>query len=107
VFTATSATSGISNYQWKKNGVNVGTNSSTYSGNTFVTGDVITCTITSTANCLSASTATSNSITLTVEIPPALSLGMTKDFVPAPLFHSMPATLSPVIYGVPALSLLV
>ncbi len=65
-FTATS-TSGGSNpvYQWKKNAVNVaiGTN---YTPVSPANGDVITCTVTSNAPCLSSSTATSSDITISV-----------------------------------------
>src|SRR5690606_33422148 len=39
------ATNGGTNpsYQWRKNGINVGTNSATYTDNTLVNGDIITC----------------------------------------------------------------
>ncbi|MBK7029755.1 MAG: hypothetical protein IPH45_11290 [Bacteroidales bacterium] len=52
-------------YQWKVNGVNAGTNSSTYA---FVpsNGNVVTCVMTSNANCVTGSPATSNSVTMTV-----------------------------------------
>jgi len=53
-------------YQWKKNGVNVGTNSPTYIDNTLINGDVITCVLTSNAGCLTTNTATSNSIAMVV-----------------------------------------
>jgi gliding motility-associated-like protein len=53
-------------YQWKKNGVNTGSNSSTYSDNTLNNGDIISCLLTSNQVCTSAPTAASNSITMTV-----------------------------------------
>ena len=52
-------------YQWKVNGANAGTNSSTYSyipGNT----DAITCVVTSNATCASGNPSTSNTVTMTV-----------------------------------------
>ncbi len=66
-FTATPANPGTTpNYQWKKNGVNVGSSSTTFSSNSLVNGDQITCTLTNTANCATGSPATSNTITVTV-----------------------------------------
>ena len=65
-FTATPANGGTTPaYQWKVNGANVGTNSSTY---TYVPGnnDAITCVVTSNATCATGSPATSNAITMTV-----------------------------------------
>ncbi|MFZ5552119.1 MAG: T9SS type A sorting domain-containing protein [Bacteroidota bacterium] len=71
-FTATPTNGGSSpSYQWQVNGANVGTNSSTYSSTTLVTGDVVTCILTSNASCTTASTANSNSITMTVNSIPA------------------------------------
>ena len=62
-FNATAVNGGISpTYQWKKNGVNVGTNNSSYSNNSLVNGDIITCVITTAA----AASATSNSISINV-----------------------------------------
>lgn len=63
-FTATPTNGGGSpSYQWKKNGVNVGTNISTYSSSTFASNDVITCVLTP---CTGSATVTSNSITMTI-----------------------------------------
>jgi hypothetical protein len=53
-------------YQWKKNNVNVGTNSSTYSNNSWTNGDQVVCVMTSTAPCAVGSPATSNTLTMTV-----------------------------------------
>lgn len=53
-------------YQWKRNGLNVGTNSNTYSNNQLLHGDVITCEMTSNAPCVSGSPATSNAIVMQV-----------------------------------------
>ena len=52
-------------YQWKVNGIIVGTNSTTYSYIP-VTGDLVTCVLTSNAACASGNPATSNTVTMTV-----------------------------------------
>jgi PKD repeat protein len=66
-FTATTTNGGnLPVYQWKKNGVNVGTNSSTYSNSAWVNGDAVSCVLTSNANCVVGSPATSNTITIPV-----------------------------------------
>ncbi len=53
-------------YQWKKNGNNIGTNSSTYSDNGLNNGDIISCELTGDVTCPAGNIKTSNSITLTV-----------------------------------------
>lgn len=69
-FTATLANGGTSpTYQWKKDGVNVGSNSATYTDDA-TTGGAITCVMTSNAVCVSPTTATSNAITLVVTLTP-------------------------------------
>ena len=66
-FTASPTNGGSTpSYQWKKNGVNVGTNSTTYSNSSLVNGDVISCVLTSNASCANPTTTTSNSITINV-----------------------------------------
>ncbi|MBK9339154.1 MAG: hypothetical protein IPM98_22525 [Lewinellaceae bacterium] len=66
-FTATPTNGGATPaFQWKKNNVNVGTNSPTYTDATLVNGDVITVVMTSSAPCALPATATSNQITMTV-----------------------------------------
>ncbi|MFN8310333.1 MAG: T9SS type A sorting domain-containing protein, partial [Chitinophagales bacterium] len=65
-FTAVATNGGSSpSYQWKVNGSNAGTNSSTFTTSTLNNNDVVSCSITSNASCLSVTTATSNSITVT------------------------------------------
>jgi len=66
-FTASPVNGGLTPvYQWQKNGSNVGTNSNTYSDATLITGDYITCTMTSNSTCVSIPTVISNTITMTV-----------------------------------------
>ena len=66
-FTA-SASNGGSNpvYQWKNNGVNVGTNSVNYSNASFVNGDVVLCVVTPNNTCQTSNSVTSQSDTITV-----------------------------------------
>ena len=64
-------------YQWEKGGTPIsGATSSTYVSSTPVNGDVISLVLTSNANCASPTTATSNSIALTVTGPvtPSVSI---------------------------------
>lgn len=66
-FTATPTNGGLTPvYQWKLNGVNVGTNSDTYSNASLANGDVISCVLTSSETCGTGNPATSNTITMTV-----------------------------------------
>lgn len=69
-FTATTTFGGSSPiYQWKKNGSNVGTNSSTYTDNALVNGNTISCELTSSEICKTATSVISNVITMTVSNP--------------------------------------
>jgi PKD repeat protein len=63
-------------YQWQLNGSNVGSSISTYTSATIADGDVVTCTLSSNANCASPASLTSNSITMTVNanVTPAVSI---------------------------------
>jgi len=65
-FTALVTNASVSNFQWKRNGVNVGSNSSTYAANDF-NGDDISCVITDACG----NTATSNVVTVVKVLPPA------------------------------------
>ncbi len=69
VFTATAVNGGATpTYQWKKNGSNIGSNSSTYTSGSLAQGDVITCSMTSSLLCTNPATALSNSISMTVTL---------------------------------------
>ncbi|MCX6249684.1 MAG: hypothetical protein NTX61_02930 [Bacteroidetes bacterium] len=74
-------------YQWKTNGISVGTNSLTYSFIP-VSGDHITCTLTSNATCPTGNPATSNTINMTVN--PLM-----------PVSVSINASVNPVCSGIP------
>ena len=75
-FTATPTNGGTPTYQWKLNGNNVGTNSSTYSNNALANGDVVTVVITSSLGCANPTTATSNAITMAItgSVVPSVSI---------------------------------
>jgi hypothetical protein len=69
-FTASFTNGGTNpSFQWKNNGVNVGTDTSYYSVNLLNNGDLITCVLTSNAPCTNSATATSNTITMAI-LPP-------------------------------------
>jgi hypothetical protein len=72
-FTATPANlgGGTASYQWKLNGSNVGTNSTTYTNASLANSDIVSCVMTITGGCVTSSTANSNSITMTVNALPA------------------------------------
>jgi hypothetical protein len=76
-FTANPTNGGTSpTYQWKLNGVNVGTNSSTYSSTSLNNNDAVSVVMTSSLSCASPTSATSNVITMTVNpsVVPTISI---------------------------------
>ena len=76
-FTATPTNGGTTpSYQWMVGGTNVGTNSPTYTTSTLTNGQVVSCVMTSNAGCASPLTATSNSMTMTVNpsVTPSVSI---------------------------------
>lgn len=77
-FTATGTNTGSTPvYTWKKNGSSVGAGASiTFPSNTFTNGDVVTCEMTANNPCQTTATATSNSITLTVNTSPAMQANL-------------------------------
>lgn len=71
-FTATPTNGGSApTYQWKVNGVNVGTNSPTYTASSWTNGNTITVTMTSNSTCAAQTPVTSPVITLSVAPLPA------------------------------------
>jgi len=78
-FTATPANGGTTPaYQWKVNGTNAGTNSSSYSYSP-LNNDAVTCVLTSNAACSTGSPAISNTVTMTVNpnLPASVSISAT------------------------------
>ncbi|MBK7958469.1 MAG: T9SS type A sorting domain-containing protein [Bacteroidetes bacterium] len=76
-FTASITNGGASPaFQWKLNGVNVGTNSNSFSSSTLANGDIVTCILTSNAVCPSSNNIASNAITMTVNpsVSPSVSI---------------------------------
>lgn len=75
-FTATPTNGGDApTYQWQVNGVNVGSNSATYTTNTLTNGSVVTCVMTSSSTSI-GSPATSNSISVVVTTPVAPTISI-------------------------------
>ncbi len=64
-------------YQWQINGSNTGGNASTFTSTTLNNGDVVTCIMTSNANCVTGSPDVSNPITITVTTGLAASVSIT------------------------------
>ncbi len=61
---------GAPDFQWKVNGVNVGTNSSLFSSASLANGDQVQCELTSNANCASPVTVLSNTLTVSLNSLP-------------------------------------
>jgi len=59
-------------YHWKVNGINVGTNNSTYQ-NTPANGDIINCILTSSVSCPTGNPVTSNTITMNISSLPVVT----------------------------------
>lgn len=94
-FTATPVNGGTSPvYQWKVNGVNAGTNSAIFNSTTLINGDKVTCVMTSNAACTTAPIATSNSITMNVNIgfPASVSIAAAQNNVCAGTVVNFTAT---------------
>lgn len=78
-FTATPTHGGsLPTYQWKVNGANVGSGSATYSSSSLANGDLVEVVMTSNANCASATTATSNQISMVVSSPVTPTVSITE-----------------------------
>ncbi|MEZ5018220.1 MAG: T9SS type A sorting domain-containing protein [Flavipsychrobacter sp.] len=61
-------------FQWKRNGTNVGSNSTSYTSSGLANGDVITCVMTSSVPCPSPASVTSNTKTMIVHPRPVPSI---------------------------------
>ena len=86
VFTATPVNGGSAPiYQWKVNGVAVGTNSQTYSTTTLTNGQVVTCTVTSDISCVPNASAVSPGLTMniTAQGEPAATISITNGHNPS------------------------
>jgi uncharacterized protein (TIGR02145 family) len=80
-FTATPTNGGSAPaYQWKVNGVNVGTNSSTYSYNP-ADGDSVRCVITSNLSCVTGNPASSSKIIMSGTLAPSVSFSSCFDTI--------------------------
>jgi gliding motility-associated-like protein len=74
-FTASGSNEGLLPvYQWKKNGSPVGSNSRKYIDNSLLQIDVITCTLTSNADCITNAQATSNAVSIIIHPDPVVAL---------------------------------
>ncbi|MBX7053016.1 MAG: hypothetical protein K1X54_13340, partial [Flavobacteriales bacterium] len=97
-FTATPTNGGATPaYQWKVDGVNVGTNSATYTTSSLTNGQVVSCTMTSSSSCASPTTANSNTISVTVNaaVTPAVSIALTSGTNPTCSGSSLTFTATP------------
>ena len=91
-------------YQWKRNGVNVGT-SATYTSSSNINGDIITCVLTSNASCAVSPVVTSNSLNMTVSTTatpsftqvPAICSGSTLLPLPITSNNSISGSWSPAL----------
>ena len=73
-FTATPVNGGTAPiYQWKKNGIDIGANSNTYSSTTLANGDNIWCILTSNSACATNAISNSNIVNMTVKALPAMT----------------------------------
>lgn len=82
-FTATPVLGGTApSYQWKVNGVNAGTNSSTFITSALQNGDAVSVTLTSNSPCATSATANSNVIVVTINpnLTPSVSISNSPAF---------------------------
>ncbi len=83
-------------YQWSVNGAPVGSNSFTYSTSGLGNGDTVTCVMTTSLTCVTGSSATSNTLTMTVEpvVTPTISISANPGF---PVCQGTPVTFTATI----------
>ena len=73
-FTATPTNGGTTPvYQWKVNGINVGTDSTSYTSSTLTDGQVVTCVMTSSEACVTPAAIESAGITITITGTPVIN----------------------------------
>lgn len=85
-FSAAPANGGpLPSYQWRVNGSNVGTNSSSFSSTSLGNNSTVTCIMTSNALCSSPITATSSAITMSVSSTAPSSLALLSSFGTNPI----------------------
>jgi PKD repeat protein len=97
-FTATPANGGsVPSYQWKINGLNAGTNSSTFATTALTNGQTVTCVLTSNAACASSTTATSAGISVAVNaaVTPSVTIAETAGGNPACAGSNLTFTATP------------
>ncbi len=103
-FTANPVNGGTApSYQWRKNGINVGTNSNIYVDSTLINSDLISCVLTSNANCLSTTTATSANIfmTVTTSVIPSVTIAASQSVICSGTSPTITFTATPVNGGFP------
>lgn len=89
IYTASAYQAGSNpTYSWSLNGNNVGTNSPTFINNTPTTGDIVTCTVTSTLGCSAGQSAVSNSIPVTVISTPVINCNADSFFTFNPTYFN-------------------
>ena len=98
VFTAVPTNGGTTPaYQWKVNGVNIGTNLITFTSTTIANNDIVTCVMTSNSACASPLTGTSNAITMIVSgsVVPSVAISLTAGTNPSCTGSSVTFTAVP------------
>ena len=83
-FTAIPTNGGTApSYQWKKNGLNVGTNNATYTDSLLVSGDIVTVVLTSSIPCVTTASATAAGTTVTVfpNVMPGININVAQGLV--------------------------
>lgn len=88
---------GTPSYQWQVNGINTGTNSSTYSSTTLNDGNAVTCIMTSSLTCITGSPVNSNAITISVAsaVTPVVAIVLSSGTNPMCAGESVEFTASP------------